>query len=141
MKRLVVIFLAMTLIAVPARAQKGRVRILAQTGGACGTTNLNQHCTVLNWNASSTTGVTYNVFRGTTAGGESTVPLNSSPITGLTYTDLVTLTTSQQTFFYTVEAVETITGFGAVSSAPSNEASDTFPAIPASPTGNTATAH
>jgi hypothetical protein len=123
----------------PSTAQTGRIKILAQTGGACGTGVA--HCTVLNWTASTTTGVTYQVFRGTTSGGESATPLNSSPITGTSYIDPVILTNSQQTFFYYVEAVETSTGFGTLNSVPSAEVSATFPAIPQAPTGPVATPH
>src|SRR5262249_48747596 len=76
----------------------------AQTGGPCGTGIA--HCTTLTWVASTTSGVTYNVFRGTVSGAESLTPINASPITALTYIDPVTLTNQQQTFFYYVEAVE-----------------------------------
>lgn len=81
----------------------------------------------------------YNVFRGTTAGAESTTPLNASPITSTTYTDsTITLGSSPVTYFYIVEAVETASGV-TVASAPSNEASATFPGIPAAPTNAVAT--
>lgn len=133
MKRLLFIALLVLAFSSTAFAQKGRVQILAQTGGACGTTNAQQHCTVLTWGASPTTGVTYNVYRGTATGAESSVPLNTNPITTLTYTDLVTLTTSQQQFFYYVEAVEAGTSVGTVFSVPSNEVSATFPALPQAP--------
>jgi hypothetical protein len=75
----------------------------------------------------------YNVFRGTTTGGESSTPLNgTTPLTVLTYSDAITLTSSVQTYFYYVEAVETSSGITA-SSVPSNEVSATFPAVPAAP--------
>jgi hypothetical protein len=75
----------------------------------------------------------YNVFRGTVSGAESTTPLNSSPITSTTYTDsTVTLGSSPITYFYVVKAVETAGGV-TVASGPSNEASATFPGIPAAP--------
>jgi hypothetical protein len=46
------------------------------------------HDVVLSWTASSSSGVIgYNVFRGTTPGGESSTPLNSTPINGTTYAD------------------------------------------------------
>jgi len=112
--------------------------VRAQTTGPCGTGVA--HCTTLFWTASTTGGVTYNVFRGTTSGSEGAVPINVSPITGLTYIDPVTLTNQQQTFFYYVEAVET-SSFGTLNSVPSNEVSATFPAIPQAPTGATATPH
>jgi len=78
------------------------------------------HNVALMWGASSTSGVTYNVFRGTSPGGESTTALNSSPISSLTYTDANV--TSGQTYYYVVEAVNS-----AGSSAPSNEASAGVP--------------
>lgn len=81
----------------------------------------------------------YNVFRGTAAGAESTIPLNSSPITATTFTDsTITLGSSPVTYFYIVEAVETASGV-TVASSPSNEASATFPGIPTAPTTVVAT--
>lgn len=65
-------------------------------------TGSGQHNVLLNWGASSTSGVTYSVFRGTTAGGEGTTPI-ASGISALTYTD--TNVTAGTTYFYTVEAV------------------------------------
>jgi hypothetical protein len=115
-----------------------RIPLLAQTSASCGTGVA--HCTTLTWIASATQGVTYSVFRGTTSGGESATPLNSSPITALTYIDPVTLTSSPQTFFYFVEAVET-SGTITANSLPSLEVSATFPGIPASPGTPSATPH
>ena len=138
------IFVLLTMFLHPAQAQKGRLRILAQTGGACGSTDPTIHCTVLSWVASTTTGVTYNVYRGTTTGGESLFPLNVTAITGTSYIDLVTLTNQQQTFFYFARASEITTIGGSsvtVLSDPSNEVTVTFPAKPAAPTGATATPH
>lgn len=117
------------------------VRILAQTGNACGPAG--GHCTVLSWSASSSAAAcsptatppctfAYNVFRGIAAGAESVTPINSVPISGLTFTDPVTLTTSPQSFFYTVQAVETV-GTVAASSPNSNEVSDSFPGTPSAP--------
>jgi hypothetical protein len=74
----------------------------------------------------------YNVFKGTVAGAESLTPLNSIPLTALTYTDTITLTSSLQTYFYVVQAVETASGITA-NSANSNEVSATFPGVPAAP--------
>jgi hypothetical protein len=46
------------------------------------------HDVILSWTASPSSGVTgYNIYRGTTSGGESPTPLNSMPINGATYTD------------------------------------------------------
>jgi fibronectin type 3 domain-containing protein len=78
------------------------------------------HSVVLNWGASLTEGVTYNVFRGTSPGGEGTTPINASPISELTYTD--TNVTAGAEYYYTVEAVDS-----GGSSAPSNEASAQIP--------------
>jgi hypothetical protein len=71
----------------------------------------------LSWSASA--GATgYYVYRGTTPGGESGTPLNSSPITGTTFSD--TTVTPSQTWFYTVTAVN-----DGGASGPSNEANAT----------------
>jgi fibronectin type 3 domain-containing protein len=69
------------------------------------------HDVILSWTASTTSGVVgYNVYRGTTSGGESTTPLNSSPVaagctstTTCTYTDATVVTGT--TYYYTVTAV------------------------------------
>ena len=122
-------------------AQKIAVHIFAQTGNTCGPSG--GHCTLLSWTASTSAGAcsptatppctfSYNVFRGTVAGGESLTPINAAPVTGLTFTDPVTLTSSPQSFFYTVEAVETV-GTVAASGANSNEVSDSFPGTPSAP--------
>jgi fibronectin type 3 domain-containing protein len=47
--------------------------------------------------------VGYNVYRGTTSGGESSTPLNSTPVTGATFTDLSV--TAGTTYYYVVTAV------------------------------------
>jgi hypothetical protein len=78
-------------------------------------TGTGMHSVVLSWGASPTNGVTYNVFRGTSSGGESTTPINPSAITSLSYTD--TNVTPGATYYYYVEAVDS-----GGSSAPSNEA-------------------
>jgi fibronectin type 3 domain-containing protein len=59
---------------------------------------------LLQWAASPTAGVTYNVYRGTSSGGESSTPLNTSAVSATSYTD--TNVTSGQTYFYIVEAVD-----------------------------------
>ena len=97
-----------------------------------------QHGTTLTWVASTTAGVTYNVYRGTTSTGESIIAQNASPITGTTYFDAVTLGASPQTFYYYVEAVET-SGTITVNSIPSNEVSATFPGTPTPATSLVAT--
>ena len=79
------------------------------------------HSVALTWNTSPTSGINgYNVFRGTASGAEGTTPLNSSPISGLTYTD--TTVVSGQTYFYVVTAVNS-----AGNSVPSNEVPASIP--------------
>jgi fibronectin type 3 domain-containing protein len=78
-----------------------------------------QHWVRLTWGPSATAGVTYNVFRGTESGQESTTPLVTS-LTTTTYQD--TEVTAGQEYFYTVEAV-----LNGASSVPSPEASVTIP--------------
>jgi Abnormal spindle-like microcephaly-assoc'd, ASPM-SPD-2-Hydin len=80
-----------------------------------GLTGTGLHSVALNWGASSTDGVTYNVFKGTSSGGESTTPINTSPVTSLSYTD--TNVTPGTDYYYYVEAVDS-----GGSSTPSNEA-------------------
>jgi hypothetical protein len=117
-----------------------RMRIFAQISG---------HSVTLSWTASTSAACLtatpptcsafgYNIFRGTAAGAESLTPLNSSPLTILTFVDPITLTSNPQAFFYFIEAVET-TGTITVSSVPSSEVSATFPGIPASPSSVVAT--
>jgi len=78
------------------------------------------HLVQLQWTASATSGVTYNIYRGTSSGGESTTALNSSAISGTTYAD--TNVTAGQEYYYTVQALDS-----GGSSAPSNEASAQIP--------------
>lgn len=124
----------------------------AQVTNPCGTAT---HCTILTWDASSSqasclsTGTppcawTYNVLKGISSGGEATAPINTSAITALTYIDPITLTSAPQTYFYEVEAQETVTeanGTVVAQSSPSNEASASFPGQPSSPASNSAVAH
>ena len=74
----------------------------------------------LAWTAATGTITGYNVYRGTTAGGESTTPINSSPLaaTATSYSD--TTAVAGNTYFYVVKAINT----PAVSAA-SNEANAT----------------
>ena len=74
----------------------------------------NAHAAVLTWTASTTPNVTYNVFRATASTGPFTTPLNSSPITGTTYTD--TSVAAGQTYYYVATAVAA----GGTQSAPSS---------------------
>jgi len=78
---------------------------------------------ILSWTASSSSGlVGYNVYRGTTSGGESTTPLNSTPISGTTYVDVNV--TAGQTYYYFLMSVSS----GGELSAPSSETAATVPA-------------
>lgn len=81
------------------------------------------HSVVLTWTASTSPGVTYNLYRGTATGGESTLPLNATPISALTYTD----STVQlgQSYYYAVKAV----GSGGSLSVASNESKAVVPSI------------
>jgi fibronectin type 3 domain-containing protein len=78
------------------------------------------HSAVLQWTSSTTSGVTYNVYRGTSPGGESTTPLNPSAISTTMYTDIA-ITPGQQ-YYYTVEALDS-----AGTSPASNEVSALIP--------------
>jgi hypothetical protein len=88
------------------------------------------HDVIVTWTASTTAGVVgYNVYRGTTSGGESTTPLNSSPVasgctstTACTYTDATVV--AGTTYYYTVTAVASN---DVTQSADSNEVSATVP--------------
>lgn len=63
----------------------------------------NAHAATLAWMASTTPNVTYNVFRAAASTGPFTTPLNSTPITGTTYTD--TTVAAGQTYYYVATAV------------------------------------
>lgn len=77
---------------------------------------------ILNWGASPSSGVMgYDVYRGTASGGESTTPLNSTPIEGTTYVD--DTVTPGTTYYYILRSI----GPNGVESAPSNEATATVP--------------
>lgn len=99
------------------------------TATAASTTSIN-----LSWTAPAGTVTGYNVYRGTTAGGESATPINGATlITATTYSD--TGLTAGTTYYYVVRAVN-----GAGPSPASAEASATTQtAAPAAPTALTAT--
>lgn len=81
------------------------------------------HDVILSWASVSTPGIVgYDVYRGITSGGEGATPLNSSPITGTTYTD--TTVEAGQTYYYVVKAVASD---DSTQSANSNEVSATVP--------------
>jgi hypothetical protein len=80
------------------------------------------HDVILSWTASTSSGVVgYNVYRGTTSGGENSTPLNSAPITGTTFTD--SIVTAGQTYYYVITAVNA----SDTQSADSSEISATVP--------------
>jgi hypothetical protein len=127
---------ALLALAVPASARPAphpapAPRAAAASGPGCGVA---AHCTTLSWTETTVPPagytLTFNVYRGTTAGGESSTPINSAPLTSTNYVDPVTLTGVAQTFYYTVQAVET----GAIAQqATSSEVSATFPGILSAP--------
>jgi hypothetical protein len=81
------------------------------------------HDVILAWTESATPGVMgYDLYRGTTSGGESSTPLNSTPINGTTYTDANV--TAGAAYYYVVTAVASD---GVTQSADSNEVSATVP--------------
>jgi hypothetical protein len=80
----------------------------AALGGVC--TTASSHSVLLNWAASSTSGVNYNVYRSTSSSAFSTSAtpsasyrILSTPIAGLSYIDGTTL--AGQTYYYAVTAV------------------------------------
>jgi hypothetical protein len=79
------------------------------------------HQVVLSWTVSSDPVSGYNVYRGLTASTISPTPLNSSLITGTTYTD--TTVTGGDSYVYDVEAV----GADGVFSVPSNQVTTVIP--------------
>ncbi len=81
------------------------------------------HDVMLSWTASATAGVTgYYVYRGTTSGGESSTPLNSTPNTETNYMD--ENVTAGMTYYYVVMAVGSN---GVTQSAASSETSAAVP--------------
>ncbi len=79
------------------------------------------HWAELSWDPSATGGVTYNVYRGTSSGGESNTPLNTTPITGTSYID--STVTPGQNYFYEIKAVDS-----GGNSTPTNEGQGEVPA-------------
>ncbi|MGO8790036.1 MAG: beta strand repeat-containing protein [Terriglobia bacterium] len=81
------------------------------------------HDVILSWTASSSSGIAgYNIYRGASAGAESTTPLNSAPISASSYTD--SGVTPGTTYYYVVTA---IASNGSAQGSASNEASATVP--------------
>jgi fibronectin type 3 domain-containing protein len=63
------------------------------------------HTVSLGWTASTTNGVTYNVYRASTSGGYNyAAPLNTSAITGTSFSDCSVALS--QTYYYVVRAVD-----------------------------------
>lgn len=89
------------------------------------------HSVVLNWGASSTPNVTYNVYRSTITGGPYS-QINMGGISVLTFTD--SAVSNGTTYFYVVRAFD-----GTTESANSNEAKAVIPQAPTPPTTLTAT--
>ena len=93
--------------------------------------------------------ISYNVFRGTTAGGESATPTTGNTIgcttNPCTFSDaaaplgstIYPATTAPAVFFYVVKAVEIVSPTLTITGPASNEFSVTFPAPPSAPTGAT----
>ena len=88
--------------------------------------------------------ISYNVFRGTGAGGESATPLNGNTVgcsgASCSYMDTsaplgVTTYPGPATFFYTIKAVEIVSPSLTITGPPSTEFSVVFPAGPGAPTG------
>jgi len=80
------------------------------------------HDVILSWTASTTPGILgYDVYRGTTSGGESSTPLNSSPINGVTFAD--SNVTAGQAYYYVITTVNS----NGTQSASSSETSVTVP--------------
>ena len=80
---------------------------------------------ILAWTASSTQGVIgYNIYRGTTSGGESATALNSTPINGTNFTDETV--TPGLTYYYLATSVPSS---GGTQSAASAETSATVPSL------------
>jgi fibronectin type 3 domain-containing protein len=93
----------------------GGPQAVSLTGTGC-------HDIILTWAASTSTGVVgYNVYRGTASGGESTTPLNSTPINGTTYAD--ENVTAGTEYYYVITAV----GSNGVQSTDSGETEATVP--------------
>ena len=78
------------------------------------------HQVTLNWNASTTPSVTYNVYRGRVSGGPYS-QINPSAVTALSYVD--TSVAAGQAYYYVVTAVSSIN----VESGYSNQAMATIP--------------
>lgn len=90
-----------------------QVVIKAALGGGC-------HFVYLTWVASNSTGVVgYNIYRGTSPGGESSTPVNTGgPVATTSFTDSTAVSGTK--YYYVVKATN-----GSVESGPSTEVSAT----------------
>jgi hypothetical protein len=123
--KLKILILSM-LLAVSAHAQVKATVIATATG----------HSVSLSWTASTSTGVTgYNIYRGTTVGGESATAVNTSLITGTAYADATVIAST--TYYYTAKSYCPTCSTNL--SLSSNEVNAVIPADPqpAPPTGLT----
>jgi len=89
-----------------------------------------KHAVTLTWTASTTSGVTYNVYRGTAAGVCSGTPIPyATGVSSTQFVDSIGLTDGQ-TLFYNVSAVK-----GGAESACDGEVQVQIPVLPAPPSG------
>jgi hypothetical protein len=94
-----------------------------------------KHSVALTWTASTTSGVTYNLYRGSSAGVCSGTPAPYvTGIAGTTYTDTANLADGQ-TIYYNVSAVK-----GGAESACDGELQVQIPVLPGAPSGLSGTA-
>jgi trimeric autotransporter adhesin len=94
-----------------------------------------KHAVVLSWTASTTSGVTYNLYRGAAAGVCSGTPTPYvTGISGTTYTDTTNLVDGQ-TIYYNVSASK-----GGAESACDGELQVQIPVLPNAPSGLSGTA-
>jgi hypothetical protein len=109
-----------------AGAETASIAVTDNAGGSPQTVALSgtgAHDVILTWTASTTSGVAgYNVYRGTTSGGESATPLNPTPIAGTTLADSNVL--AGQAYYYVITAVA---ADGTEQSPGSSEVSATVP--------------
>ena len=72
--------------------------------GSC-STNTGIHTVALNWVASTTSGVTYNVYRATNSGGYNySTPLNPTPISNTSFTDCTIAL--GHSYYYVIRAID-----------------------------------
>jgi hypothetical protein len=109
-----------------AGARTAALSILDTAGGSPQTVSLSgtgSHDVILSWTTSSNSGdIGYYVYRGTTSGGESSTPVNSTPINDALFTD--ESVTAGTTYYYVVTAVASD---GITQSLPSSETVATIP--------------